>query len=676
MASHSRVCPCSRRRLFRSGPARIKIPGERTAEHGQRGAPLAFLGPSESPHQDLLRLPASPPEDTYERRRASFLEQQAAAARRSSRISRLRLVAFLLLAVPLIAFESASPTGRLLLVGAEALILIAFAALVAIHSRSRQRERWFGLRVTFCEEGLRRIRRDWEDLPDLGPAPTGDHPYAADLDLFGPVSLSRLLGSVATTPGRQTLRRWLLDPSPPAAARSRQEAVAELSDHHDLRETLSAWGRLVGSPTAAGMERFIGWTRTGGPLPRWVSLTSFVLPAVTLLLILASVEGWVGQPLWLVPILAATLLTIRQQPSVHQTFKDVSSGEVGLAHYARLFEPITEASFRCPPLTEAQAHLGADGVNAPEQLAKLLRLVNLSDARRNAMFHWPIQVLTLWDFHVARALERWRVAAGPYVEQWVLTLGEMDALGGLAALHFENPQWTFPELSSKGEILAAKSVRHPYLRSDIAVANDVEIGPPGSFLLVTGSNMSGKSTLLRALGVNVVLARAGGPVAAATLRLPPVRLETSMRIQDSLAEGISFFMAELTRLKGVVDAARQHEAPPVLFLLDEILQGTNTVERQIAARTVIRHLLDAGAIGAVTTHDLHLAVAPDLKRRARAVHFQETFGRTGDELSLHFDYRLRPGLATSTNALALMELVGLRSDAPVETTESPKGTLS
>jgi hypothetical protein len=621
-------------------------------------------------------LPASPPEQTYERRREAFLEQRAAAARRSARISRLRLLTFLLLTVPLIAFESAGPTGRLLLLGSELPILIAFAALVAIHSRSRRRERWLGLRVTFCEEGLKRIRREWEDLPDLGPAPEGDHPYAADLDLFGPVSLSRLLGSVATTPGRQTLRRWLLTPSPPTAARSRQEAVAELSQHHDLRETLAAWGRLVGSPTAAGMERFINWTRTGSPLPRWVSHASFALPAATAVLIVASVLGWVGQPLWLLPVLAATLLTIRQQPSVHQTFKDASSGEVGLAHYARLFEPITEASFRSPTLTGAQAQLGADGVSAPEQLAKLLRLVNLSDARRNAMFHWPIQVLTLWDFHVARALEKWRSTAGPYVERWVLTLGEVDALGGLAALRFENPHWTFPELDSEGEVVVSKSIQHPYLQKDVAVANDVEIGPPGSFVLVTGSNMSGKSTLLRAVGVNVVLARAGGPVAAATLRLPPVRLETSMRIQDSLAAGISFFMAELTRLKGVVDAARQHDAAPVLFLLDEILQGTNTVERQIAARTVIRHLLDAGAIGAVTTHDLHLAVAPDLEERARAVHFQETFERTGDGLSLHFDYRLRPGLATSTNALALMELVGLRSESPVETSTSQKGTPS
>ena len=191
----------------------------------------------------------------------------------------------------------------------------------------------------------------------------------------------------------------------------------------------------------------------------------------------------------------------------------------------------------------------------------------------------------------------------------------------------------------------------------------MEIGPPGTFLLVTGSNMSGKSTLLRAVGANVVLAQAGGPVCAEGLSLPPLELWTSMRVEDSLVEGVSLFMAELQRLREVVDAARKsrsdREGRHLLYLLDEVLQGTNTAERQIAARQILRHLLEEGALGAVTTHDLTLADAPDLRERARAVHFREEVHRAGGEPSLSFDYRLRPGLATSTNALELMEIVGL-----------------
>ncbi len=207
------------------------------------------------------------------------------------------------------------------------------------------------------------------------------------------------------------------------------------------------------------------------------------------------------------------------------------------------------------------------------------------------------------------------------------------------------------------------------LKPEVAVGNDVEIGPPGTFLLVTGSNMSGKSTLLRALGTNIVLAQAGGPVCARLLRLPPVVLATSIRVQDSLEQGVSYFLAELKRLKCVVDAAkrvRMEGDRTLVFLLDEMLHGTNTVERQIAARAVLAHLLDLGATGMVSTHDLDLVATPTLAGRSRLVHFTESFIEEADRPALTFDYTLRPGLATSTNALKLMEMVGL----PVSSTDS------
>ena len=206
---------------------------------------------------------------------------------------------------------------------------------------------------------------------------------------------------------------------------------------------------------------------------------------------------------------------------------------------------------------------------------------------------------------------------------------------------------------------------HPLLPSDAAVGNDVEVGPVGTFLFVTGSNMSGKSTLLRAIGVNSVLAQMGGPVSAAEMRLPPVLVASSMRVQDSLDQGVSYFMAELRRLKAIVDRADQTEARktrPLLYLLDEILQGTNTSERRVAARQVILHLLRSGAIGAVSTHDLTLADAPDLAVASVPVHLTESFTDGADGPAMDFDYTLRPGIATSTNALKLMALVGLPLD--------------
>lgn len=240
----------------------------------------------------------------------------------------------------------------------------------------------------------------------------------------------------------------------------------------------------------------------------------------------------------------------------------------------------------------------------------------------------------------------------------------MEALSALATVGHDHPDWTRPtwnEESESGDRILARALGHPLLHPDVCVRNDVEVGPAGSFLFITGSNMSGKSTLLRAVGANVVLAGAGAPVCAADLSLPEVRLWTSMRVDDSLADGISRFMAELLRVRAIVEAARNRTSgePPVLYLLDEMLQGTNTAERRVAARAVLHHLVGEGAIGAVTSHDLTLADDDDLVERRQAFHFREQVDSDEDGTHLTFDYILRPGLATTSNALRLLEAVGL-----------------
>jgi DNA mismatch repair ATPase MutS len=286
----------------------------------------------------------------------------------------------------------------------------------------------------------------------------------------------------------------------------------------------------------------------------------------------------------------------------------------------------------------------------------------------SSMLYVPIQALTLWDVHVLFALERWKRDGGRDARRWLETLGEAEALAALAGLRRDNPGWTFPSIEREGEAYRATLLGHPLLYDDSRVQNDVTIGPPGTFLLVTGSNMSGKSTLLRAVGVNAVLAQAGGAVCAAALALPPVALWTSARVQDSLERGVSFFLAELQRLKLIVDAAtqaREQGGPRVMYLLDEILQGTNTAERSVAARRVIAYLVEQGAIGAVSTHDLALGDDPRLAQSAVSVHFTDTVGEGPDAPPMSFDYQLRPGVATTTNALRLMRLIGLElEDAP------------
>jgi DNA mismatch repair ATPase MutS len=290
-------------------------------------------------------------------------------------------------------------------------------------------------------------------------------------------------------------------------------------------------------------------------------------------------------------------------------------------------------------------------------MRRLNNILGFAELRRGAaIFHFPIQALTLWDFWVFFALDRWRRTTGRRVRVWLQAVGELDALALLASARRDNPDWCLPDISPDPHIEAVAAA-HPLIPDVRRVSNDVTVGPPGTLLLITGSNMSGKSTLLRAIGLNVVLGQAGGPVCAARFNMPESDLQSSIRVQDSLELGLSYFMAALARLKGVVDAA-EHERPGrvLVYLLDEILQGTNSVERSLAVRAVARHLLDAGAIGAMTTHDLSLAGEEPLKTTARLVHFSETVDEQG---TMRFDYRLRPGLATSRNALRLMQMIGI-----------------
>jgi hypothetical protein len=384
-----------------------------------------------------------------------------------------------------------------------------------------------------------------------------------------------------------------------------------------------------------------------------------------LLTIALQATGVVASSLWLIPLTVNVVLTGVTGKRVFQTFNRAFSHPDVFRHYAELFEVIGRTRFSSPRLARLQQEMRIGHVTADREFRRLHRLMELSDLRHSALLHAPIHLVTLWDLHLLQAVEWWQASVGRHARAWVDALGEIEALAALGGVLNDHPGWSLPEIVESGAaVLDAKSLGHPLLPPGVRVDNDVRIGPPGTFLLVTGSNMSGKSTLLRAVGLNVVLAQAGGPVSAAGMRLSPVRLWTSMRVQDSLEEGVSYFMAALKRLKEIVDAARpaSHGSSSdsvLLYLLDEILAGTNTAERQIAVRRVLCHLVASNAIGAVTTHDLALAEIEGLAGRADAVHFTESISGVGDLETLTFDYRLRPGVATSRNALKLMRMIGL-----------------
>ena len=273
----------------------------------------------------------------------------------------------------------------------------------------------------------------------------------------------------------------------------------------------------------------------------------------------------------------------------------------------------------------------------------------------------PLQFLFLWDFHVAGLLRRWQLSMTGRVDRWFSTLAETEAHASLASLSFDHPDWMFPQIDGSVSSFSARSLGHPLLKDEERVGNDVSVGPSSTVLLVTGSNMSGKSTLLRSIGLNALLAQSGGPCCCSELTMPPVNVLTCMRVADSLERGESLFMAELLRLKQIVETIDEADVsdPLPLYLLDEILSGTNSDERRVAVESVIGHVVKSRAIGAVSTHDLQLARESRVSGQFQHVHFRESFDDDSDKPELHFDYQLREGVAITRNALKLVRMIGL-----------------
>lgn len=604
-------------------------------------------------------------EEIYRKRRASFLEDERRLARISLRFSIVRGTLFAVFAGCLlwILFDASSPppaswTGA-------AVSFLAFLAILPRHDRIVAGQRRAADLARINEEALLRIGRDWKQLP-VPSLPEGysELPLARDLDLFGPASVFQLLGTAHTPSGKTGLADWLLNPV--SELPSHQEAVAELAPELDLRQQLEARTRPM-EKHPPDVEKFLSWAEDKPWLlarPGLVWVTR-ILPVLTFA---ALIHLLLGGPAW--PLVLAltvnTTLGYLLGSRLLMSFDRMEAREREFQLYAEALALIPERSYQALLLQRIAADLAPQDRPAHRWMEILQGRIGLANARHSGILHAFLQSFLLWDFHSLYLLELWQRDAGPHIRRWLRALGDFEALCALAGLRHDNPGWAVAQVEKGTDRFSAKALGHPLLPEARRVANDVEVGPPGTFLLVTGSNMSGKSTLLRSIGVNAVLAQTGGPVCAEELRMPPVTLATSILVEDSLADGVSFFLAELKRIRDVVELADRCYSEgavgkTLLYLLDEVLRGTNSQERQVAVRRVILHLLRTGAIGAVSTHDLQIAEIPELTGAVRPVHFRETLHPGGDP-PMTFDYEMRPGVATTTNALRLMELVGLKPE--------------
>lgn len=549
-----------------------------------------------------------------------------------------------------------------------------FVVLVVAHERAVRAREKAERGAAFHARALARIDDAWQGLGDPGSEFAEDHhPYSGDLDLFGPGSVFELVSIAVTRAGRTLLASWLKRPCVEAREiRERQQAVAELRENLNLREDFAI--------DAAGVAREIESADLGAwaaqppaSLGKGERLLLLGLPAVTAVLLFVTLPSLAGRLVgwthpeaalrlgWLAgvpatPLLVAIIVSLflgrRLEARTERVVTAVERAEPALALLAGVVARIERETFTSERLRALHSRLRGSEDRASEEIERLRRRVALLDARRNQFFA-PFAILFLWTPLVALSIERWRVRSGSHIAGWIEAAGEIEALASLAAFAFEHDEFAVPEIVDEGPLFDARSLGHPLIPAARRVTNDLRLDGDLRLLVISGSNMSGKSTMMRSVGLAAVLASTGAPVCAASLRIAPVAVGASIRIHDSLQENASRFYAEIMRIRQVIEMSR---SGGLLFLLDEILAGTNSHDRRIGADAIVRGLVDRGAIGLVSTHDLALArIAEALAPRAANVHFEDRI----EDGRVVFDYRMREGVVTRSNALELMRSVGI-----------------
>jgi membrane protein YdbS with pleckstrin-like domain len=587
------------------------------------------------------------PRDIYSERLARRGESLKELMRRRDRIGYPRLAAVLAAAAVIwYAFHGFS----LWWIAAPVAIFIALAFW---QSRVEREAECMRRAIRFYEQGVARLEHRWQGNGESGARFSDPHhPYASDLDLFGRASLFELLSIARTRGGEARLAAWLKSASSVAELSARHEAINELRPMLDLREQLA----ILGDDFRAGVnpEGLVRWAgEPAQPFPVWRRVVALLLSAAGLTALL----WWLGMDLGSAPARIAVIAVAAieglfgygMRARILHIVSAVEEPAHDLGLLAEILATLEKRQFESLRLKSLRDAITVTAEPASHHIARLRRLMEMLESRENPLVH-ALGPLVLWTTQIGMAVEKWHAESGPRVAAWLDAVSEIEALSSLANYAWEHPDDPFPTFA-EGALFEGESMGHPLLPEDRCVRNSVTLEDPLRLLVVSGSNMSGKSTLLRTIGVNAVLALAGAPVRAKRLRISHLSLGASIRTTDSLEEGHSRFMAEILRLKQVLELPS-----PAMFLLDELLHGTNSHDRALGSEGLTRALLARGAIGLITTHDLSLArVADELGAAAANVHFEDRL----EDGRLVFDFRIRPGVVERSNALDLMRAVGL-----------------
>jgi hypothetical protein len=607
--------------------------------------------------------------ERYAARKRELESETAVARRRSGQLSLAFGVGIAALAVAS-AFAKDDLALEALVVVAGLLLIGAFVAKRArLVQAQDEAQRWWQV----SDAGEARCRDTWRKRPaDGAEFIDATHPYSLDLDVFGPASLFQLANVAHTRHGQRALAALFSERVALSESRARQQAVRCLAGELELRQQLETltwrppprqqprmlrlFGRRAPAPARDATDALLEWAEAPPVLLPRVALrwAASLMPVCTVLAVAANLTLDVTSLAWKLLAVVHGVLIALTRPDTDTVFGVVSHWQGVFARLSRAFALLEGLTLDAPLLQGLRQAVVDERTRASLELRRLDRILGWFGVRNSEAGHPPLNLLLLWDIRCVVALERWQRDSGRRLRGWLEALGQLEALCSLAALAQDRPELSFPELLDGPAQLRASALGHPLLPPSARVDNDVTLHSPGHALLVTGSNMSGKSTLLRSIGLAAVMAFAGGPVCARTFSVAALSVHTSLRVNDSLADGVSRFYAELQRLRAMLAAAR--EPLPVLFLVDEILAGTNSQERGVGARWLLAELLRADAIGAISTHDAALCQLPAaLMARVEQAHFREHVA----EERLAFDYRLRSGPVKSGNALRLMRSLGL-----------------
>jgi hypothetical protein len=590
------------------------------------------------------------PVDEYKRRQRLHEQQEKAFESRHITFGYVRLL--LVFAIATTAWASLlhhylSPLFTVLPV-------LAFVVTAVMHARVLRRQSVAHRAAEVYRKGLARIEDRWprttqRNLPaDL----IASSLYAADLDIVGKGSLFELLCVARTRVGELCLLEWLLTAAPLETIYQRQQAVFELRDLLDFRERMAISGQDI--LTGIAPETLKDWAVSSpGSLNEWLRWLAVVLAALAVCAAFVWLKYGIFLPLLAVLLVEGALARFLKSQML-AVLKGTEKSFQTLKLFSALLREVEQETFQTAHLNTIKRTLVSEQTAASNAVSALGNLVSYQDALHNPLLKF-LDLPLMYSVHLAFAIQRWRHKHGSAVNSWLDALAQIEALLCLAAYSYEHPDDPFPSFINGTASLEAQGIGHPLIPMETCIRNSIGLGTETRVLLISGSNMSGKSTLMRTVGINVVLAMCGAPVRAKQMQLTPLLIGASLLVNDSLARGTSRFYAEIERIQAICELARKGGLP-VLFLLDELLQGTNSNDRLVGAQGITRELMNSGAIGILTTHDLSLTAIENGEGWIKNAHFEDHIVNG----KMQFDFQLRDGVITKSNGLELMRLIGLK----------------